>query len=217
MGKSRGLEPAPTGKLHAGRCHLGQGLALRAPHLRWCTRGSSTTRQKLQALNIGVPKTFQQFLSDLALAKKAGQVPLILGDAQGFPLLHDFQLFVDSFGGASAWKNFVYGVGHPKGKFASPAVLQGAAVVVKLGADGLVNSDHAGTQLLDMVSRFTKGDGVFMITGTWFVSTVQTAMKSNVGFAVMPSATGQPPATNGDGTPWGSRRRASTLTRPLSS
>ena len=36
----------------------------------------------------------------------------MLGDAQGFPLLHDFQEFQDASGGASSWDDFVYGIGH---------------------------------------------------------------------------------------------------------
>jgi raffinose/stachyose/melibiose transport system substrate-binding protein len=160
-------------------------------------------KQKLAALGVGVPKTFQQFLSDLALAKKAGQVPIMLGDAQGFPLLHDFQEFADTYGGGRSWQNFVYGIGHGTQKFSDPANLSGAQIVAKLGAAGDFNSDHAGTQLLDMVNRFANGEGVFMLTGTWFAPNVQKIMKSNVGFFAMPGSNGSAPLTNGSATPFG--------------
>jgi raffinose/stachyose/melibiose transport system substrate-binding protein len=160
-------------------------------------------KAKLKALGVGVPKTFAEFLADVDAAKKAGEVPIMLGDAQGFPLMHDFQEFVDAQGGAENWQNFVYGIGNGSVKFADPAVIAGAQVVRKLGANGDFNSNHSGTQLLDMVSRFAHGEGVFMLTGTWFAPNVQEVMKSNVGFFAMPSASGGAPVENGSETPFG--------------
>src|SRR5262249_53146208 len=157
-------------------------------------------KQKLAALHVGVPKTFEQFMSDLTLAKNAGEVPIMLGDAQGFPLLHDFQEFADAYGGARTWQNFVYGIGHGTQSFGTPSVLKGAQIVAQLGSNGDFNSDHSGTQLLDMVSRFAKGEGVFMLTGTWFAPNVQQVLKSNAGFFAMPGSKGQAPVTNGSAT-----------------
>lgn len=160
-------------------------------------------KAKLKALHVGVPKTFTQFVSDVNSAKKAGQVPIMLGDAQGFPLLHDFQEFQDASGGASSWDNFVYGIGHGSAKFGSSAVLAGAKIVQEFGADGAFNADHSGTQLLDMVSRFANGEGVFMLTGTWFAPNVEKIMHNNVGFFAMPSNGGSTLVDNGSATPFG--------------
>src|SRR5689334_16290475 len=54
-----------------------------------------------------------------------------------------------------------------------------------------------------MVSRFAKGEGVFMLTGTWFAPNVQQVLKSNAGFFAMPGSQGRAAITNGSATPFG--------------
>ena len=135
-------------------------------------------KAKLAALGVGAPKTIQEFLSDVQLAKKAGQVPIVLGSAQGFPLLHVFDAIRDSYEpSAAATRNWTFGVGHGKLSFVTSGNLQAANIISEWGKDGDFNSNYAGTQLLDMVNMFGHGGGVFMITGTWFAADVQKLLR----------------------------------------
>jgi raffinose/stachyose/melibiose transport system substrate-binding protein len=157
-------------------------------------------KAKLASLGVGVPKTLAQFLSDVQLAKQHGLVPIMLGNAQGFPLLQIFEPIDASLQPTlTSMRDWIFGIGHGKATFVTPANLKAAQIVATLGSNGDLNSDYAGVQLLDMVDRFAKGEGVFMVSGTWFAADVGQIMGSNGGFVPFPG----PPVANGNPTPFG--------------
>jgi raffinose/stachyose/melibiose transport system substrate-binding protein len=156
-------------------------------------------KSKLRALHLKLPKTLGDFEHDLQIALRKGEVPIQFGNLDKFPGIHEFQALQDQFVPAQDLRDLV--LGRSDISFLSRGNLTAASKLRAWVKDHYFSRDFDSTAYNDAWKRFSRGDGVFLITGTWLAKDLDDQMPGNVGFFLMPPRTyGSPPvATGGEG------------------
>jgi raffinose/stachyose/melibiose transport system substrate-binding protein len=140
-----------------------------------------------------VPTSWSQFFADLPLLKKAGITPMAYASGQptAYQPVHVFYTLADAFTPASTSINFVF----HNGKNPSinvPGYIKAAQTLQTWGKDGYLSPGYSGLSDTQALNAFTSGKAGFFIEGEWYISSVQSALKSNAGFWEPPSITGGP-------------------------
>jgi raffinose/stachyose/melibiose transport system substrate-binding protein len=141
-------------------------------------------KAKFASLGLKIPKTFAQFEQALAKAKAGGETPIQLGDSDQWPLLHASYLIIPQFVSKLAINNFVYSKGAqlPTASFA-----EAANRIAQWNKKGYFPPGMLGTSADDSFASFLKGDGVFYLGGSWYISNIEQAKAaSKYGFFLMP-------------------------------
>jgi raffinose/stachyose/melibiose transport system substrate-binding protein len=142
-------------------------------------------KEKLRALGAGVPKSFAAFEALLAKAKSAGQIPIMLGDADNYTAGHVFMELIDHYEKQpSAIRNWVYG--RPHSTFVRASTVKAASTLQTWAKAGYFESGFLGVKDADAQARFAHGEGVVMITGSWLAADFEKAMGDGVGFFALP-------------------------------
>jgi raffinose/stachyose/melibiose transport system substrate-binding protein len=147
-------------------------------------------REKLKALGLAVPKTFDEFEADLAKIKAKGEQPFAFGNLDKWPAIHAFQQVQNRYAKKDYLRDYSYRLKQPM-KFDEPWNVQSAQKFQEWVKAGYFGSGLNGLGLEDAKSQFIKGKGVFFISGTWEAKSIDDGMHDNAGFFVIP-----PPADN---------------------
>jgi raffinose/stachyose/melibiose transport system substrate-binding protein len=159
-------------------------------------------RAKLAKLGLQPPKTWADFETALATAKAGGEVPLQFGNLDKWPAVHVF--------------------GTVQGRHVPPDQIGTLAFGRKGASWNTTENTTAAEQLVGWVDKgyfakgfngqgydpawqaFGKGQGVFMIAGTWLLADLQKALGDDLGFMLPPGTTADAPpvATGGTGLPF---------------
>ncbi|MCW2901222.1 MAG: sugar transporter substrate-binding protein [Streptosporangiaceae bacterium] len=157
--------------------------------------GVFVNKDKLTKLGIQQPKTWAEFESALSTAKGKGELPMAFGNLDKFPGIHDFGVIQDQLAGKEAVRNLFFGRG---GSWTDPANIQAAQKLADWVKQGYVPKNANATKYDDSPVNFAKGQGVFLIGGTWFAADLEKAMGGKVGFMLPPPAqAGASPVTMG--------------------
>jgi raffinose/stachyose/melibiose transport system substrate-binding protein len=149
-----------------------------------------------------VPKTFEEFESMLAAAKKKGQTPISFGNLDKYGGIHEFQTVQNQFTNKDATRNFVFA--KSGASFDTPENKEAATTLQDWAKKGYFTKDFNGTGYDPAWQQFAKGKGPFTIAGTWITSDALTALGDKLGFFLMPGreAGGQPVSLGGESVPW---------------
>jgi len=159
-------------------------------------------KQKLADLGLSVPATFAEFEHDLAVAKQAGQVPIMFGNNDAFPGIHEYAVIQDQMASVQDLTDFIFGSGGGNLTFDTPANVQAAATLQDWVRKGDFEPGFGGGNYQTAVNDFAKGQGVFMITGNWIVGDLGPDNTDFGFFPMPPLQAGDPPvATGGAGFP----------------
>ena len=144
-------------------------------------------KAKLKALGVSLPiATFADFEKVLAKAKAAGQVPIELGELDQWPVIHDFQMLVETFVPNKAdLLRYIYGTG--PATFDTPWALQAANTLYDWAKTGYFEKGFNGISYADAATNFTKGASTFLVSGPWLNGQLYGAMGKNVGVMLMPT------------------------------
>lgn len=144
-------------------------------------------KAKLAALGVKAPiTTLSEFESALAKAKAAGQIPIEYGALEKWPGIHEFQILLNVFApSAQAMLNYVYGTG--PATLNTPWALQAATTLQDWVKAGYFESGFNGTAYNDAATAFSKGKGVFLVSGPWLNGQMDAALGNNVGVMLMPT------------------------------
>jgi len=143
-------------------------------------------KANLKKLGLSVPKTFAEFVSDMAKAKAAGMIPLQLGDQDKWPGTQNFQMLQDMYTSPTVLRNWIYGRNNVS--FATPANMKAAAMLKDWASEGYITPGSIGTPYDAVNANFANGQGLFDYTGTWETGLFAEKMKDNVGFFLVPAA-----------------------------
>ncbi|MFI7699949.1 extracellular solute-binding protein [Nonomuraea sp. NPDC049480] len=159
-------------------------------------------RAKLTKLGIQPPKTWPDFEAALATARAAGEVPLQFGNLDKWPAVHVFGTVQGRHVPPGQIGTLAFGR-----KGASWNTPENTATAEQLAGwvdKGYFAKGFNGQGYDPAWQAFGKGQGVFMIAGTWLLADLQKALGDDLGFMLPPGATaGAPPvATGGTGLPF---------------
>ncbi len=134
---------------------------------------------KLEALGIEeIPATVDELEDALAIARAAGETPLI-GDAA-----YILQLLIQAYGGAEATREWINNV--PEASIDTPASVDAAETLQRWSASGYVPADLTSTDAGTSLGTFLAGDGVFFAQGSWFAGAMDAA-GGGLGFTLPPA------------------------------
>jgi len=164
--------------------------------------GIYVNKQKLSQLGIQAPATWADFEAALPKIKNAGQVPIVFGNKDQWPAIHEFGVLQGQLAGKDAVRNLVFG--KAGATWNTPQNQQAATLLSTWARSGYLSPGTNGLGYDQAAAQFGKGTGVFLITGTWEVADLQKSMGNNVGFMLPPPAQagGSPVTTGGEGLAW---------------
>jgi raffinose/stachyose/melibiose transport system substrate-binding protein len=158
-------------------------------------------KSKLEQLGLQVPKTTQEFEAALKKAKAAGELPIQFGDLDGWPGIHEFGFVQNQFVPRDDIR--ALGFGQDGASWTSAENTQAAQTFSDWVKAGYFTKDFNGVGYDPSWQDFAKGNGVFLVSGTWLQADLTDAMKDNVGFFLPPvGATGDLAVTGGTGLPF---------------
>ena len=152
-------------------------------------------KSKLNDMGLSVPTSFEEFESALAASKSAGELPIVLGGADGWPIIHVWGLIEGAFVDTSQTRSWIF---DPKNNdYNTSSRMQAAMKLEEMVSKGYFGSDSLGIGYDDANSMFINGEGVFNLTGTWMTSQLDEGMGDNVGAFAMPISGGNGVAGGG--------------------
>ncbi|HSE70444.1 MAG TPA: extracellular solute-binding protein [Nocardioidaceae bacterium] len=158
-------------------------------------------KPKLQELGLEVPQTSDDFETALKAAKEAGELPIQFGNLDGWPGIHDYGFVQNQFVPREDIRNL--GFGREGASWTSEENVQAAQTFTDWVDSGYFTEDFNGVGYDPAWQDFAKGDGVFLVAGTWLQADLADAMGEDVGFFLPPvGATGERAVTGGTGLPF---------------
>lgn len=140
-------------------------------------------KEKLAAIG-EIPTTFEEFEALLAAAKDAGELPIQLGNAEGWPALHVYGMVQAAYRPAAEIRDWVFG--EPGSTVLTDSEQQAADAFVAWKDAGYFPDGVNGIGWDDSVGAFSNGEGVFLIGGNWNTATLEETMGDNVGYFATP-------------------------------
>ncbi|MFG6192005.1 extracellular solute-binding protein [Nonomuraea sp. JJY05] len=159
-------------------------------------------KAKLTKLGLRPPATWADFDAALAKAKTAGEVPMQLGNLDKWPAIHVFGTVQSR--GVPADQISTLAFGRKGASWNTPENTKAAEELVGWVDKGYFNKGFNGQGYDPAWQAFGKGEGVFLIGGTWLLADLQKALDKDLGFMLPPGATADaaPVATGGTGLPF---------------
>ncbi len=160
-------------------------------------------KAKLRKLGLKMPTTFAAFNQALTAAKNAGETPIQFGNLDKWPGIHEYEELLLQYVSRSYARNFIFGTAGGKTSFQSKGATSAAAKLQALASAGAFTDGYAGLGYDPSWQAFGKGNGVFLISGSWLTADLKKALGKNVGFFLLPAPAGKPLSTlGGEGLPW---------------
>lgn len=158
-------------------------------------------KAKLQALNLEVPTTTEDFEAVLAAAAAAGETPIQFGNSEPWAGIHEYGFVQNQFVEPDTIRDL--GFGRPGSSWTSDENVAAAEKIVEWVDAGYFTDGFNGLAYDPAWQAFAQGDGLFFVGGTWLVADLTAAMADNVGFFLPPAgASGQQTVTGGISIPW---------------
>jgi raffinose/stachyose/melibiose transport system substrate-binding protein len=148
------------------------------------------------------PATLAEFEESLAEAKRDGDIPIQFGNLDKWPGIHEYETVLGQTTPKDEVRDFVFA--REGATFDSPG-FQEAAEKLQVWADnGYFTPDFNGTGYDPAWQRFAKGEGRYLIAGTWLVADLADQMGEKAGFMLMPGveAGADPVALGGESLPF---------------
>jgi raffinose/stachyose/melibiose transport system substrate-binding protein len=144
--------------------------------------GWYVNKAKLRKLGVGLPKTQAQFEQALAKAKAAGETPIIFGDLSKVDLGYTFMQMLAYEAPPNTLRKWMFRTASPN----ITAPISRAAGKLKRWYDaGYFNKDIFGLDQYTAITRFNKGEGVFISTGAWWTGLL-TDLGKDAGYMLYP-------------------------------
>ncbi len=158
-------------------------------------------KAKLTDLGLEVPQTTEEFEDALAAAADAGELPIQFGNLDGWPGIHDYGFVHNQFVPREEIRNL--GFGRAGASWTTEPNTEATTTFTDWVESDYFTPGFNGVGYDPAWQDFAKGEGVFLIAGTWLQADLDAAMGDDVGFALPPvGATGERAVTGGTGLPF---------------
>ncbi|MBV1779742.1 extracellular solute-binding protein [Paeniglutamicibacter sp. ABSL32-1] len=159
------------------------------------------SKKKLESLGLEVPADWAGFESAITTAKDKGETPLLLGNIEKWPAGHVFGPLQGAKVEAGQIEKL--GFGNAGASWTTPENEAAAAALADWNAKGYFNQGVNGTEYDAAWQKLAKGEGVFLMGGSWMAADLADAMGEDVGFFA-PAAPAEAGAhtTGGTGLPF---------------
>ncbi|HWK29129.1 MAG TPA: extracellular solute-binding protein [Solirubrobacter sp.] len=147
------------------------------------------------------PQTFTTFEESLQQAKDAGDTPIMFGNLEKWPGIHNFESVLGQTADKQAIRDFVFA--KEGASFNNPDFTAAATKIKEWVDKGYFNKDFNGTDYDPAWKAFAKGQSPYLIAGTWVTADLEQRMGDKVGFTLMPGVDPDAPVSlGGEDLPW---------------
>jgi len=186
-----GWDSWPQGTLNQVRVKAdgsrGEGGSLYALGIGYSVTGIYYNKALAAKVGItSVPTTMAEFEADLAKAKAAGEVPIMVGN-QDFNAAFPLQAVQNQLSGLDQLKSWIYD--DADATYQLDSSVQAATTIQDWATKGYFPDDVNAVDYATSVGRFAQGEGVFMINGDWSASAFDAASSGGYGFFLVPGET----------------------------
>ena len=115
-------------------------------------------KEKLSSLGLSIPNTFAEFENALQVSKDAGELPIALGGADGWPIIHVWGLVEGAFVDPDQTRSWIFDAKNVQ--FDTPNRKQAAEKLADMATAGYFGSDSLGIGYDDANAMFINGEGV---------------------------------------------------------
>ena len=157
-------------------------------------------KDKLKSLGLSVPTKFSEFENALKVSKDAGELPIVLGGADGWPIIHVWGLVEGAYVDPEQTRSWIFDASNVQ--FDTPNRIKAATKLADMANAGYFGSDSLGVGYDDANAMFINGEGVFNLTGTWMTADFNSGMGDNVGAFAMPTWNGGVAGGGSFALPW---------------
>ena len=157
-------------------------------------------KDKLKSLGLSVPTKFSEFENALKVSKDAGELPIVLGGADGWPIIHVWGLVEGAYVNPEQTRSWIFDASNVQ--FDTPNRIKAAIKLADMAKAGYFGSDSLGVGYDDANAMFINGEGVFNLTGTWMTADFNSGMGDNVGAFAMPRWNGGVAGGGSFALPW---------------
>lgn len=155
---------------------------------------------KLAELGLEFPETWEELGAQLEEIQAAGETPLMLGNVEQWPAFHVFGPVQGAHEDADVIRTL--GFGNPGSSWDTEANLAAAEELAGWAESGYFNEGFNGLDYDSVWQDFAKGEGVYLIAGSWLAVDLAEAM-DDVRFALPPAGnSGVKASTGGTGLPF---------------
>lgn len=158
-------------------------------------------KAKLEALGIEQPQSIDDLQTALAAASKAGEQPIMLGNADQYPLgSHVLGILIDMYSSVDEINNWIAGT--EGSTFDTPGIRKALETLTAWGEAGYFGQGYDGRSLDDAVASFGAGQGVFFLGGSFNGARLAAIDPDAFGFVLLRGESGEYVTTGTFGTPW---------------
>jgi raffinose/stachyose/melibiose transport system substrate-binding protein len=140
--------------------------------------------RKITALGISQPATLAELEAGFEAAKRAGEIPIMLGNKAQWPGLHLFYLVSGDLASDREVNGIVFG--DRAVRWTDPGFVQSVRRVAHWNASGYIAAGANGMSPADALAKFVQGSGVFFPAGSWNAAELAAGLGDGVGFFLMP-------------------------------
>ncbi len=160
------------------------------------------SKSKLDEIGADVPETTADLEDALQKAADAGEIPIQLGNKEGWPGIHDFGFVQNQFVPADQIRDLAFGL--EGSSWTSPENEQAADTIASWADKGYFTDGFNGLDYDPVWQDFAKGNGVFLVAGTWLLAEdMPETMGDDLGFMLPPTGeSGESAVTGGPGVPF---------------
>jgi raffinose/stachyose/melibiose transport system substrate-binding protein len=130
------------------------------------------------------PTTLDEFEASLQQAKDAGDTPIMFGNLEKWPGIHNFESVLGQTADKQAIRDFVFA--KEGANFDTPEFTDAATKITDWVKKGYFNKNFNGTDYDPAWQQFAKGKSWYLIAGTWVTADLADQMGDKVGFMLMP-------------------------------
>jgi raffinose/stachyose/melibiose transport system substrate-binding protein len=141
----------------------------------------------LTKLGLPIPSSVEELESELPKIKAAGILPISYGDQNKSPAIHLWGIPLIPALGQKATSDLVFG---RSGAWTDPVVANSASTVADWSSKGYLTPGYLGINSNSAATSFGKGAAAFFLGGVWNQDAIQTGLKDQAGFAVLPMKKG---------------------------
>lgn len=139
---------------------------------------------KLDELGIEPPQTLEDFEAALQTGKEAGEIPIQFGNLDQWPGIHEWGFVQNQFTPREDIRNL--GFGQEGSSWTSDENTAAAETLTEWVDKGYFTDGFNGFGYDPSWQDFAKGKGVFLISGTWLLTDLESALGADLGFMLPP-------------------------------
>lgn len=149
------------------------------------TTGLYYNKAKAEELGLTMPPaTIDELEAMMATAAEAGEVPMMVGNAD-FTVAFPYQMVQNQQSGLDALKEWIYVA--PEATFELDSSVAAAETIQEWAGAGYFPDDLNAIDYATMVGRFTGGEGLFMPNGDWEAGGLTANAPGEFGFMLFPT------------------------------